>query len=284
MRQLFILLTCLMLLACGDNTTPSAAVSAHPVYDRINSTNTIRCGYAQWMPLFYIDAKSNEKAGIFYDVMQEVGKRLNLKIEWTEELGWATAPQSIKNHRVDMACSAFWMNTARARYVDFSIPISFSPVHLWTSAKNPMQPKTIAELNSPEYTYGYIDGSAESKMMATRLPKAKTYSLPELASGSELLTSLAGRKFDLVALGEGDVSEFNKHNGNALRRVFPQAPAITQFENTMLLPVGETKLKAMVDASIRELIYDGTLENILRKYDDKGGQFYKVPKLPFVPD
>lgn len=282
MKQLALLFTCFMLLGCSDQTAQKA-VSAQPVYDSINASSTIRCGYAQWAPLFYIDAKTNQKTGIFYDVMQEVGKRLHLKIDWTEELGWATVTESIKNRRVDMACSGFWMNTTRARYVDFSMPVTFSAIDLWTSTKNPMQPKTLADLNSPQYTYGYLDGSAESKLMAIRLPKAKTYSLPELASASELLVSLAGGKFDMVALGPADISEFNKHNNNVLRRVFPDAPPISQFENTMLLPAGETKLKAMIDASIRELIYDGTLENILRKYDDVGGQFYQVPKLPYLP-
>ena len=60
--------------------------SDHSVYDRVQKTNTIRCGYSTWDPLFYIDPKTGEKHGIFHDLMEEAGKRLDIKIVWAEEI------------------------------------------------------------------------------------------------------------------------------------------------------------------------------------------------------
>jgi hypothetical protein len=64
-RSLAIILACGLLWACNNSISQQTASSAHPIYDHINVTNTIRCGYAQWAPLFYIDAKTNQKTGIF---------------------------------------------------------------------------------------------------------------------------------------------------------------------------------------------------------------------------
>src|ERR1700733_12800080 len=90
-----------MALPSATGTSPNAPKES--TYDRIKRTGTIRCGYTTWNPLFYIDPKTNEKTGIFHDIMEEAGARLGVKIVWQEEIGWASITESGRNGSVDMA-------------------------------------------------------------------------------------------------------------------------------------------------------------------------------------
>ncbi|HBM91071.1 MAG TPA: hypothetical protein DD400_04245, partial [Rhodospirillaceae bacterium] len=95
-----------LLLQSGVITFPektSATASKESVYDRVLRTETIRCGYSVWKPLMWVDPNSNKKMGIFPDLMEEIGRRLGLKIVWQEELGWGMVVESVKTGRVDMA-------------------------------------------------------------------------------------------------------------------------------------------------------------------------------------
>ncbi len=41
-------------------------------------TQTIRCGYGMWSPVLYRDMKTNALNGFAYDLVNEIGHRLNL--------------------------------------------------------------------------------------------------------------------------------------------------------------------------------------------------------------
>ena len=40
--------------------------------------------------------------------MNAIGKTLDLKIEWTEEVGWGNIGEGLKAGRYDMACVSMW--------------------------------------------------------------------------------------------------------------------------------------------------------------------------------
>ena len=111
-------------------------------------TGTIRCGYTSWDPLFFIDPKTNEKKGIFHDVMEEVGKRLDLKIVWQEEIGWGTITESVKTGRVDMACAGYWLNVGRIKNVLTSTPQIYSPIYIWVRQDDTRAFNSLDDMNS----------------------------------------------------------------------------------------------------------------------------------------
>jgi ABC-type amino acid transport substrate-binding protein len=155
----------------------SLAGAAKPenTYERILRTGEIRCGYSLWEPLFTIDPKTGEKRGIFYDLMEEAGKRLGFKIIWQEELGWGTIVESVISHRVDMACTAYWLNAGRLKSASSSVPQLYTPLYVWVRQDEARPFASPDDLNSPALTVTSIDGAADNQVIAERFAKAKRW-------------------------------------------------------------------------------------------------------------
>ena len=103
MRTLFIILLSVIASVAATGlyfkSQSGGGVSAstqETTYDRVIRTGTLRCGYAAWYPNLIIDPNTKAKSGISYDVMEEVGRRLGLKVEWTQEAGFGSAEQDLK--------------------------------------------------------------------------------------------------------------------------------------------------------------------------------------------
>jgi ABC-type amino acid transport substrate-binding protein len=275
MKKFLAVLFSLIALQAGAK---DASTSDQPVYDRVNETNTIHCGYAPWPPNFVVDANTKKMSGIFYDLTNEVAKRLNLKVEWTEETGWSTVTEALKTHRFDVACSAFWVNSTRARHVDFSTPAFYAIGNVWVSAKNKRVFKSKADFNDPKITFSYMDGSAESKAIQMTFPKAKNLTLPELTSTAEQFDGMIDGKADAVVYDDASAADFMKARPGTIRKALTNDP-VAIYPTVMLLPAGETKLKAMIDNTIREIQYDGTMQAILEK--NNVANLVKLPAKPY---
>jgi len=93
-------------------------------FDRVMRTNTLRCGYVVLPPQFIQDPKTGHFSGVAYDVVMEVAKRLQLKVEWTEQVNFATVGEGLKAGRYDAFCLTTyrWSNLARV----FDCPTSWS--------------------------------------------------------------------------------------------------------------------------------------------------------------
>src|ERR1700722_20209029 len=76
----------------GENKKHFDTIDAKPVvkesaYDRVMRTQTIRCGYVLRTPLLVKDPNTAQLSGLFYEYVENLGKALHLKIEWSEEMG-----------------------------------------------------------------------------------------------------------------------------------------------------------------------------------------------------
>src|SRR4051812_116596 len=57
-------------------------------YARVLRTGEIRCAYEPYAPALMKDPNTGEFSGIFYEIMTEVARRLNVKMNWVEEVGY----------------------------------------------------------------------------------------------------------------------------------------------------------------------------------------------------
>jgi ABC-type amino acid transport substrate-binding protein len=280
MKKLLIValvLGCIAFTACEKKSVTTVA-SDQPVYDRVNQTGMIKCGYAIWAPAMIIDPNTKQLSGIFYDEMEEIGKRLNLKIVWASEEGWATAIESVKNQRIDMACSDFWASSIRARQVEFTAPVYYSTANVWVRSDETRNFTSLADLNTEQISYGTIDGSAEGRALRTSLPKAKAIALPELDTAADEMQGLRDKKYDFIAIDDASMNAYLAKNPGLFKKILPNEP-VTMFPEIMMLRAGETKLKAMLDNTINEIQYDGTLAKIVEKYNAISS--VKLPAKPY---
>lgn len=247
-------------------TTDVKTENSASVYDRVAKTSTIRCGYTSWDPLFFSDVKTGEKKGIFHDLMEEAGKRLDLKIVWQEEIGWGSIVESIKTGRVDMACAGYWLNPGRIKNLQPSVPQIYSPMYIYVRANETRVFNTPEDLNSKNYTISTIDGSAENQIVAKRFAKSKNTTLPELNTSADTILNLITNKADFLLLDSATANGYMASNPDKIKNAFPDKP-MTLFPTVMLLPPQDMAFKSMIDNILLDIEHDGTLDAILKKYN-----------------
>ncbi len=82
-----------------------------------------------WPPFEFIDPKTNKIVGYEVDIMNEVGKRLGVKVEW-KPMDFDAIIQAVKNGEVDMGVSGFSVTPDRLKEVLFTMPIHITKVQL----------------------------------------------------------------------------------------------------------------------------------------------------------
>ena len=78
----------------------SFAGDKESAYDRVIRTGVLRCGYFVWAPHFSVNMKDGKKSGVYYDIIEELGKSLNLKIDWSYEYTLGQQVEALK-HKAD---------------------------------------------------------------------------------------------------------------------------------------------------------------------------------------
>lgn len=257
------LLPCLLLLLLV--TLPLYAKANESAYDRVVKTGVIRCGYGISPPVLVQDLNTKEISGLDYDVWQEIGKDLGLKIEFVEEAGWGNFIEGLKTGRYDAFCSELWPDPARNKFLSLTIPVLYSTLSTYVRTDDHRFDRSIEKINSPEVSIPAIEGDVSVSMAQTRFPQANIHYLPQTNTVSDMLMAVTTKKADVIFLDQAMISGFEKENPNVLRKL-SGVPAPFVFGSYYSVLSSEIQLRDMINVSLRSMIDDGRLERIAKKY------------------
>jgi ABC-type amino acid transport substrate-binding protein len=113
----------------------------------------------------------------------------------------------------------------------------------------------------------------------TDFPNAQRVSIPQLAPWSECLLNITTKKADVTFAERSVIIPFLKKNPGTLREMATGRP-LRVFADTYAFKMGEIEFKSMIDSAILELISEGTIDKILRKYETVPGEQLRVA-LPY---
>lgn len=277
-----ILLSALTAFATVKITAQETAseVKKESVYDRVMRTQTIRCGYTPIEPILRKDASTGELSGVAYDIVNEIGKKLNLKIEWAGEAGFASMTQDVASGRYDMICSVHMITAARARGADFSTPVVFAPLSIFVRSDDDRFDVNPDLLNDEATLFASVDGTPAPGLVAQFFPKAKLYSLPELSSMSEAFISVASKKADVVLTPAYEGVLFAEKNEGRLRPL--AGGTLVMMPNAFQFAQDQYRFKSLIEATLEELRAYGTVDRIVRKYERFPGTLY-ASRSPYAP-
>jgi polar amino acid transport system substrate-binding protein len=187
MKLLFALLLLLL------STSPVfAADQKESAYDRVVRTGTIRCGYGISPPALVQDPNTKVVSGLDYDIWQEIGRELGLKIEFTEEAGWGNFIEGLRSHRYDAFCSEMWADPGRAKFLSLSIPVMYSSLYIYARADDTRFDGNLERVNAPDVTIPAIEGDVSVALAQNRFPNAKIFYLPQTGTVSDILLAIRG--------------------------------------------------------------------------------------------
>lgn len=248
-------------------------------YARVMRTGVIRSAWLEYPPYFVKNANTGEFSGVFYEITNEVAKRLNLTVDWTEEVGYGTMLEGLRTKRYEIVGCGIWPNASRAREANFSRSVFFSPVCAYVRPGDTRFDEDLAKVDDPSVTIATIDGEMSDLITSADFPGAERLSLPQMSHVSQNLLNVASGKADMTFCEPHMVEKFLLANPNSLRNITTDRP-VRIFANALVLPRDEMSLKTMIDVTLAELLNSGFIERVLRKYEEFPGTYYRVAR-PF---
>lgn len=283
-KGLVVVLLGVFLCAVGCRSNSNAVTATNSVYDRVIQSGTIRASYAVYPPYCIKDPNTGKMSGLFVDVLEEAGRRLGLKVEWTEEVGWGSIFEGLNANRDDVFGAGLWQNASRSKAAAFSKPVIFNPIMVWVrSGDKRFNEKDIDGLNSPQVRISVQDGAVEDLISKSDYPLAKRVSVPQLSPWTDVLLNITSKKADLTFAEPAAVDLFLDKNPGTLTDIDPKDP-IRVFPNAYAFKLGEVKFQEMLNGALDEMIDDGTMEKLIRKYEHQPNEFYRVAKPYAIPE
>jgi len=207
-----ILTTVMMIVAVIGQ---ARAASSESAFDRIQRTKTVRCGYVSYQPGLVKDAATGQFSGIIYDIMESVAKKLDLKVEWTEETTWGLHLEGLKTGRYDVLCAASFALPSDTVWSETVGPLYYSAIGVWVRPGDERFLKDYAAINKPDVTVSAVDGTIPAIIAAEDFPSAHIVSLPQFSDYSLNMQN--------VAQGKADVTFVETWQGNAFLHNKPVA-------------------------------------------------------------
>lgn len=260
-------------------TLLSIPAYAQDVFQRVQETKTLRCGYAPWPALIDVDPNTGTLSGTFYDYLEEVGESMGIKIVWEAELGFGDIIEALNTNKVDAICSGAWTNAMRGQAALAITPISYQGINAYARADDTRFDNKLDAINNETVKIVTIDGESAETIAKSDFPLAQTVQLPQMTSPAEMLVNVATEKADVAFVDPYVAAEFMKENPDKIRKVEADYP-LQLFGNPIWIKQGEFALQNSLNIATYQLLNTGRIEKILQKYETYPGTFFRVSK-PF---
>lgn len=274
MKKAFVIV-CIVTILLSCKNSNNEINQTKGVYEAILSKGTIRVGYIPYPPAVIKDPNTKQLSGIFYDVLMQAGKNLDLKVEFVEEVAWGTMIEAVKTNRIDLVCTAVYAKSQRGKFVDFTLPLYYSPLKTFTYSNNKTFDNDISKINNPNIKIATIDGEAVSILAKTDFPNAQKVSLTQSSDVSQMLEEVATKKADVTFVEPVFANMYIKNNPNKIREVSGIDP-VRVYPVVMMIAKDEGKFKSTVNIALQELHDNGFVEKMIKKYEPLPNSFYRV--------
>lgn len=238
----------------------SPAAQAGKAYERVVKSGTITCGYFTWAPFIVRDPNTGVLSGPFVDVVEKIGKKLSLKIDWREEIDFNNMFEGFRNGRYDVICGPLFPTPARALGADFTTPLGYAPTYLYARADDARFDNAYEKVNKPETRVSIIEGEFSQIVANEKFPLAKKVTAMNI-DGTQTFMDVTTGKSDVVASEPTAPYLFQQANAGKLKRV--EGAPIHTGAFSLATPIGEYELTRMLDITIDNMNEGGEIEKMM---------------------
>jgi ABC-type amino acid transport substrate-binding protein len=256
--------------------TQELALASQPAFDRVMKTRKIRCAYSRVAGYFdIIDPTRSVTRGIAHDIAEQMGRILNLDIEWGDEVAPADVASRLTDGRDDMMCIPLWPSGKQAAALDYTAPIDYMPVYAYVRADDKRFDGDLSKANAQTIAIPVIEDGVTKIIADEDFPQANQFALTVDADGPHLLLAVSTKRADIAISDAFSGEDFMKNSPGTLRPVANVGP-VRVFGESLAVAKGETKLRDMVNVALTQMQQSGFIRATLDKYlgDHKGEYFY----------
>ncbi|MCI0557415.1 MAG: transporter substrate-binding domain-containing protein [Nitrososphaera sp.] len=220
------------------------------------------------------DPESGQLSGIYPDMVAEIARALNVKIDW-HETTLANFVAGLQSDQFDFSVGATFITVPRALAVSFTQPVAYVGNSGVVKTGGKFRPSTIRDLNTPRVRIAVLQGQALEEYCRRNVPKAELV----VISGGDLTAPLVA-----VSSGQADIGLMNSVTVAQYAADHPEVTAVfTGGQQIEILPLAwatrprDNDLLSFLNSSITYLKSTGRLEGYQKKYSVQ--LLYDTPKL-----
>ena len=252
------------------------AIPAKPnALERIFSRGSIRAAYVVLPPEMEKDPNTGKLSGIAYELTEALGRRLNLKIEWVEEVSFATMHEGLNLGRFDMICFTLYRRANLGRVMNFTKPLFYSGNGIFVRKGEAAHYKNLNRINSEDVRIGYLDGEVSYELAREYFPNAKTLSLPMGGDLAQLLMNVILGKTDVALVNQAAASLFIAKHPNLLVNLAAERP-LAVYSHGFGLPKEQNDLEYLINLGLDELIENGLVANVLAQHEPLPNSYLRL--------
>lgn len=250
--------------------------TALAAFQRVVGTGHIQCGYYALPPFFNPSTTPGSPTGLLPEVIDKIAVYLNLTVGFIPHDPNRTVPD-LTDSVTDADCFATAQSVTALQALDMGQPLFYVPLYFYVAAKNTQPP---SEINSAKVRIAVVDGAMGFRLVARRYGLAKPHIPPAADGVTGAFTAVANGAADVTVADPASVAAFNAaYPATPLRRL-SDTPLFVQPIYIATLK-GDQSLRNMIDDAILALSAQGSLQQLVKKYDSSG-QSIMPPAAPIV--
>lgn len=200
----------------------------------------------------------NELDGFDVQFSRKIAAMLGIAVEFVQ-VGANDRVPFVASGKVDYVMGAMSRTPARAKVIDFTVPVTTEANAVLTIEGKPFQ--TWQDLNDPRYTVAEVRGTTSAEFVRTNLPQAKLLLLDDHPS---LVTALAqGRADASINVIELEVKYMALHP-NVKWKTLPTP--VRLYYNGLGVAKGNDTLRNWLNVAIFEMQSDGTVDALWKEW------------------
>ncbi len=253
-----LMIAAIMLAGCAPSTPAATGLLA-----TIKQKGEIVVATSADYPPYESVDKAGNFTGFDVELMQEVGKRMGVKVKF-QDLGFDALIASVQEKKVDAVIAAMQATPARLEKVDFSAEYHRTKDAFVVSSKSTLtinDPKDAAGKAIGVQTGTTHDTWVTENLVKPGLTKADQVFRYERADDAG--RDLAAGRIEILMVNAEPAQDLAKNLGLKVALITDKTITAGQ---AIAIPKGETALKAELDRIIKEMQSDGTIKKLQDKY------------------
>ncbi len=210
--------------------------------------------------------KNGEVVGFDVDLINEIAKRLNKKIE-IKDMPFDSIIGSLQTGRIDMAISSISPTIERQKAVSFSSIYHKASFAMVSHKKAPVNKLSELKTKTLGVQLGSIYENYFKETLLSDKDSVKDVKIRTLTKIPDILQDLKSGRMDAVLMGEQEAKTAVKNNPDLIFHALPDLELSTTTSNGVAIAMPKNSpLLTFVNEILEEMKKDGTLEKLHEKW------------------
>jgi chorismate mutase-like protein len=228
--------------------------------DDIAARGVLRVGSTgDYKPFSYLPA-GDEFIGMDVELAGELAQALGVRLQLVPT-SWPTLMADLGADKFDLALSGVSVTAERQRQALFSVPYLHDGKTPITRCEHIARFQTLAQINRPDVRLIVNPGGTNERFARAQAPRAQLTVYPDNVT---IFGQIVSGAADLM-MTDAIETRLQQRLHPQLCAVHPEAP-FDRVDKAILLPRGDTTLKAYVDHWLQQRLDNGAVQKILNRW------------------